>query len=276
MRVLTGRAVNLSHTFLDDENVLTLDAVTVSLANSQGTVATAPAIDAGSGNWTVSFPMQPMGVYTATWDGGTAVDSFDVEVVGGFLFSIPEARNSDDYLEDATAFPASEIRDYREVVEDEFERISGRSFTPRVTERTFVSDGTPELVALIPDARSVIAVTVNGVAVDDLTGYRVSSLGKVTAPTCFCAGDIVTVRVLYGFTSPPSDVKRVGMIRLRDLLAAESSGIPDRATTYQPTDGGTFRLATAGQGKWRTGIPEVDSTLANYTLDTVMAVFAIV
>jgi hypothetical protein len=277
MRVLKGRPLRLSHTFLDDEDVLTPAAVTVTLTDAQGsTVATGEAADDGAGNWSVSLPMQPLGVYTATWDGGSvAVDETPVEVVGGFLFSIPQVRASDDYLADAGVFPAQEIREYREVVDDEFEKITGRSFVTRSVERTFIADDSPELVALIPDAQSVDAVTVNGVAVDDLTGYRVSRLGKIIAPAPFADGDVVTVRLTYGYRTPPADVARVGMIRLRALLAAESSGIPDRATTYQATEGGTFRLATAGQGKWKTGIPEVDSTLQNYALDTVLAVFAI-
>lgn len=276
MRVLTGRPVNLSHTFLDDEDVLALDTVAVTLRDAQGvTVATADAVAEGDG-WTVTLPQQPLGVYTATWDGGTATDVTPVEAVGGFLFSIPQARSSDEDLQDASRFPAAELASYREVVETEFQTITGRSFTTRVVERSFVADDSPELVALIPDAQAVEAVTINGVAVDDVSGYRVSTLGKITAPTCFSDGDSVTVRVRYGFAVPPLDVARVGMIRLRSLLAAEDSGIPDRATTWQPQEGGTFRLATPGQGKWRTGIPEVDSTLANYALDHVLAVYGIV
>jgi hypothetical protein len=276
MRVLTGRPLSLSHTFLDDEDALTPDAVTVTLTDAQGsTVATGTATADGEG-WSVTLPRQPLGVYTATWDGGdVAVDETPVEVVGGFLFSIPQARKSDDYLADADAFPAQEIREYREVVDEEFEKITGRSFVTRSLERTFVADDSPELLALIPDAQAVESVTINGVQVEDVSGYRISRLGKITAPDFFRDGDVVTVRVRYGYRTPPADVARVGMIRLRALLAAESSGIPDRATTWQPGEGGTFRLATAGQGKWKTGIPEVDSTLQNYTLDTVLAVYAI-
>lgn len=276
MRVLKGRPLNLRHTFLDDEDVLTLTGVTVTLSDWEGsTVATENATDDGSGNWSATFPAQPMGVYTASWSDGTYTDETSVEVVGGYLFSVPQARNSDDYLTDATAFPAQEIVEYREVVESEFEKITGRSFTPRIATRTFEGDGSRELVSLIPDAQSIVSVSVNGEAVADLSGYLLSPLGKVTTPDATVDGDLITVRVLYGFATPPPEVARVGMVRLRNLLASESSGIPDRATTWQPEDGGTFRLATAGQGRWRTGIPEVDSTLKNYTLDVIWSVYGV-
>ncbi len=278
MRILKGRPLNLSHTFLDDETPLALSAVTVTLRDSQGvTVTTAGATDGGEGLWTVSLPMQPLGVYTAEWDGGTAVDETTVEVVGGFLFSIPEVRESDDYLADATKFPAAEIAHYREVVEREFERISSRSFTTRVKDFTFTSDGTREQFALIPDAQAIESAWINDVAVADVTAWEVSSLGKITSPELAVkCDDRVRVRVRYGFTTPPVDISRVGMVRLRSLLAAESSGIPDRATTWQPQEGGTFRLATPGMGKSKTGIPEVDSALADYSLDIVLSAVGLV
>jgi hypothetical protein len=280
MRFLVNRPLNLSHTFYEDdeETPLTVSSVTVTLSDWQGAViASSPATDGGSGNWTVSFPAQPLGNYTAAWDTGSQVDSDSLEVVGGFLFSVPQARKSDDYLADQVAFPASEIIEYREVVENEFEKITGRSFTTRIAERTFTGvSGAQDFIALIPDAQSLEAVWVNGLEVTDLTGWTVNRLGVVSAPDlAVYDGDAVTVRVRYGFANPPRDVARAGMIRLRSLLASEDSGIPDRATTWQPQEGGTFRLATAGQGKWRTGIPEVDSTLRDYALDSVMAVFAI-
>lgn len=278
MRAIKGRPLNLTHTFLDDdeESPLTLSAVSVTLLDADSAeVATATATGGEQGVWTVTFPAQPMGEYLARWSGDTEyVDETPVEVVGGFMFSVPQARNSDDYLTDAAAFPASEIIDYREVVESEFERITARSFTPRVVMRDYVSDGTGEFVALIPDAQAVEAAWVNGVAVADVSTWRVNTLGKITTTDDVPEGDAVRARIRYGFATPPKEVARVGMVYLRSLMASESSGIPDRATTWQPEEGGTFRLATPGVGPWETGIPEVDAVLKRYTLDTVLAVYA--
>lgn len=281
MRVIKGRPLTLSHTFLDDdeETPLTLSAVSVTLVDAEGVEGVPVSATGGElGVWSVSFPTQPLGVYRVVWDGGTVTDDTTVEVVGGFLFTVPEARNSDDYLSDSAAFPAAEIIAYREVVESEFQDITARSFTPRVKHVDFVSDGSGEFVALIPDAQEVEAVWVNGDPVADISVWRVNRLGKVTCPVATAQtpveGDSVRVRVRYGYATPPADIKRVGMVRLRALMAAESSGIPDRATTWQPEEGGTFRLATPGSGPWETGIPEVDAALKRYTLDTVLAVYA--
>lgn len=278
MRAIKGRALNLRHTFLDEteESPLSLTSVDVTLLDEFGDeVATASATDNGEGEWSASFPAQPMGLYVAQWVGDeTTTDETPVEVVGGFLFTVPQARNSDEYLTDPSEFPAAEIIDYREVVESEFEDITGRSFTTRVQHRDYVSDGSGEFLALIPDAQAVEAVWIDGTAVDDVSGWTVNRLGKVTAPEMVECDKRVRVRIRYGFPTPPAGVARVGMVYLRYLMAAESSGIPDRATTWQPEEGGTFRLATPGMGNSETGIPDVDATLKRYALDVVLAVYA--
>lgn len=275
MRITKGRPLNLRHTFMDEDEETPLSIpgpVSVDLVDSRGEVMATAEATQSVDEWTVTFPSQEMGIYFAHWDSGTFVDAVPVEVTGGPLFSVPQARNSDDFLKDVSAFPAQEIIDYRVVVEQEFEKITSRSFVTRVKDYSFTADDSGEHFVLIPDSQSIESANINGEEVSDLTGWSISRLGKITHPAT--DGDSVSVRVRYGYITPPSDIARVGMIRLRHLLASESSGIPDRATTWQPEDGGTFRLATPGQGRWKTGIPEVDSTLKDYTLDVVLSVFA--
>lgn len=285
MRVLKGRPIKVSHEFLDDdeETPLDLSSVSVTLTDATGTdVATETATSDGQGNWTATFAAQPLGPYVATWQGdATYTDETPVEVVGGFLFSVKQARGDNSALKDAEMFTASEILAKREEVETEFERITHRSFTTRVRYRDFVADGSGVEWMLNPDSQAIESVTVNGTALDDLTGWSVSTLGAVTYPVasgCLTTGgvydgDAISVRIRYGFATPPPDVSRVGAIRVADLINQEDSGLPGRATTWQPEEGGTFRLATPGLGKWQTGIPEVDSTLMGYRLDSVMAVY---
>lgn len=282
MRVRHGRPLSLRHTFLDEseENALTLTAVTATLfdAFTGAEVDSVSASAPDSVEWVAEFPAQPMGRYEVKWIADSGLfDITDVEVVGGFLFTVTEARNSDEFLRDPAEAPAAEILHYRDVVEQEFQQITSRSFTTRVERRRFLSDGSGEFFALLPDAQAIESVEIEGVPVADLTGWHVSRLGVVTAPnrTVAPVGVPVVIAVRYGYSPAPPDVKRVAMVRLRFLMAAEQSGIPDRAVTWQPDDGGTFRLATPGAGKWRTGIPEVDSTLSDYSLDIVLALSAI-
>lgn len=227
MQAIKGRGFTLAHSFLDEteEAPLTLTTVSVTLTDPSGTVVdTQAATEGNPGDWSATFGAQPMGVYTAVWDGdsGTVIDETEVEVVGRFLFSVPEARNSDDYLSDATTYPGAEIIEYRETVDTEFTRITGRSFVPRVTERVHVSDGSGEFIALTPDAKEVVSASIDGVAAADLSAWTVNSLGKVTTTESVPEGALVRIAVRYGFDVAPRDVKRVGMIRLRSMIAAES------------------------------------------------------
>lgn len=278
MRALKGRPLNLAHTFLadDEETPLTLDAVTVTLIDALGaTVVTGAAVDAGQGTWTATFPAQPLGPYVIEWSSGDYTEYDHVEVVGGFLFSVSEARASDTYLADSAAFPSNEIVAYREVVESEFQDITSRSFTTRVKYVNYVYAGVGDYIVLVPDAQAIEGVWIDGEPVDDFSDWTVNRLGMVsTGKDVTQAGSTLTVAIRYGFTNPPAKIAQAGMVRLRNLMASESSGIPDRATTWQPEEGGTFRLATPGMSGFETGIPEVDATLKRYTLDTVLAVYA--
>jgi len=269
--------LSLTHTFYadDEETPLTLDSVTATLTDDTG-VAIGDPVSATAGDdssWQATFSAQPLGRYYVVWSGGDYVEFDAFEVVGGFLFTVPQVRASDTDLVDKDLFPADEIIRYREVVESEFEEMAGRSFTPRVRRVTFVSDGTGEFVSLTPDSQGIESVTVDGTPIDDISGWHVTRLGKIVAPDTVARGAEVVVTVRYGFTTPPAEVARVGMIRLRDLMVSESAGIPDRATTWQPEEGGTYRLATPGLSGFQTGIPEVDATVKRYRLDTVLAVF---
>lgn len=264
MRFLSGRAVTLRHTFLDDESVMTVPAVSVTVRDATGaTVYTGDATSSGN-EWTTSLPAQSEGVYTVEWVAGTtATDRDRFEVVGGFLFSLPEARGSDMDLADSERFPTAELRHYREVVEDEFERITGRSFVPRTARVEVEADDTPTLFLGYFD---VIALKgVNGPSGPvDVTGWTVDPYGSLRAPYALVDGDRYTVAFTYGFAQVPEDAKRAGLLRLRSVLSAERSGIPDRATAFVAAEGGNFTLATPGRNGYETGIPEVDATLSRY------------
>ncbi|MDT0472781.1 hypothetical protein RM863_11655 [Streptomyces sp. DSM 41014] len=275
MRFLSGRAATLRHTFLDDEDVMAVPAVSVTVRDASGaTVYTGSASSSGD-EWRVTSSPLPIGVYTASWVAeGLASDQDNFEVTGGFLFTIPEARASDSDLEDKSRFPAAKVRHYREVVEAEFERITGRSFTPRSTQAEVEGDGTRTLYLGYLDVTAIAAV--NGPSGPlDVTSWTVDPHGFVTAPYDLPEGTRYTVAFTYGFALAPDDVKRAGLIRLRSLLTAERSGVPDRATAFVAAEGGNFTLATPGRGGSETGIPEVDATLKRYRFEVFYDVFGV-
>lgn len=272
MRYLAG-PITLSHTFYasDEETPLAVDSATVTVTDAFGVVAIepSPASAGGEGAWTFDLAADAVerGVYMATWTTDAGITSVDIfEVVGGFLFTVPEARILDPDLADASRFPAEKIQQYREVVEAEFERITGRSFTPRTRLLKAYGDCSDTISPDVHDATAVRAADIDGTA-QDISSWSVGPDGFIHSPTTLTDGSVVRVAVDYGFAAVPEDVRRVAVVRLRTLLAAEKSGIPDRATQFVATDGGQFTLATPGQGRWKTGIPEVDSVLQGYTFD---------
>jgi hypothetical protein len=264
VRFLSGRAAILRHTFLDDESVMVVPAVSVTVRDALGaTVYTGDATSSGN-EWTVTVPQLTEGVYTASWQAGATATDVDLfELVGGFLFTIPEARGSDVDLADTERFPTGSVKHYREVVEDEFERITGRSFVPRVARVEVEADDSPSLFLGYFDATTVKAIDGPSGAVD-VAGWTVDRLGFLRSPYGLIDGDRYTVTFQYGFAQVPEDVKRAGLLRLRSLLTAERSGIPDRATAFVAHEGGNFTLATPGRAGYETGIPDVDATLKRY------------
>lgn len=273
-RYLAGRAVTLSHTFLDDETLLSPSSVAVTVTRVGATTPAAQGDAVPNGDaFEFAAGLLPEGVYAVRWDGGIAVDTDQFEVVGGYLFSIPEARESDEALT-ADRYAAEEIRHYREVVEDEFERIAGRSFVPR-TKHIPVGDvpGCGDFLPLL-DVRTITVVggTSDGVELEFERVGPFAVMPELPADEATGVVDATGIDVAYGFVRAPEDVRRVGMVRLRYLLAAERSGIPDRATTFQPAEGGTYTLATPGRGESRTGIPEVDAVLNDYRLPIIRSV----
>ncbi|MEU9975093.1 hypothetical protein [Streptomyces sp. NPDC051014] len=275
MRFLSGRGVKLMHTFLDDESPLIVPAVSVTVRDASGaTVYTGDATSSGDA-WSVALPAQPEGVYTVDWvAAGLAVDRDGFEVVAGFLFTLPEARQSDMDLADTSRFPTAELRHYREVVEDEFERITARSFVPRTARVEVEADGTPVLYLGYFDVTELKAVS-SPSGSEDVTGWAADSTGFLRAPYELPEGARYTVTFGYGFGQVPEDVKRAGLLRLRSFLTAERSGIPDRATAFVAAEGGNFTLATAGRNGWETGLPEVDAVLKRYKYGIFYDVFGV-
>lgn len=275
MRFLSGRAIGLTHQFLDDETVLVPSAVTVAVLDASGASIYSGAATNVGGTWGVTVPAKPVGAYTVTWDGGaTAVDTAAFEVVGNFLFAIPEARASDMDLADAVRFPAADIRHYREVVEDEFLTITGRSFTKRVRQIQFNGDDTQTVIVPLFDVTAVQAVSDPSGPLAT-AGWVLSPSGVLQAPYAFTEGVTYTLTLEYGVPYPPDDIKRAGLLRLRSLLTAERSGIPDRATAFVAAEGGNFTLAVAGRNGYETGIPDVDAILNRYKYRILNDVFGV-
>jgi hypothetical protein len=281
IRVLQTAQVVVEHTFIDGETPIdAAGAVTATLKRLDGTtVDTATAGHPGApGLYTYTVPGQAdVDMLTLDWQGsvgGAAVTVRDyIEIVGGHYFGLAAARVAHSGLGSTTIYPADLLAGRRIEVEQEFETICRQAFYPRFARHALSGQGTARLT--IPQTlphrmlRVVRAVTVGGVAwsAPDVAAVGVSESGVLYRPggASWPAGhQNIVVEYEHGWDFPPERIVTAAVLRLRSLIATNSTGIPDRAISYATTEGGTYRLSTPS--KQRTGIPDVDGVLERYTL----------
>lgn len=270
-RVLRNAKATLTATFRGaDGEPVDADDVTVTVARADGTTlvtdATAVA-GTGTGVWTYQLAAThtaQLDVVTATWTATSGTTTTTHEIVGGYYFSITEAITAEPSIANTDA--RAVILATRSDVEDEFETICGVAFVPRYRRITLDGTGTHDLI--VPDAmlRTIVAVTLDGTAVDT-ADVSCDANGIVYLRRGWTAGrQNVTIAYEHGYDLTPSDVKRAAIQRLRQRLNMQRSGIPDRATSFQMAEGGGYRLDMAGIDK--VGTPDIDAVLARYSRRT--------
>ena len=207
--------------------------------------------------------------YIVTWtpqDSQYATFIDEIDVVGHRLFTLGEARAFQDGLvADTTTYPVADLDKARTDIEDLFEKICRVSFIPRYSRQTLDGDGRKSLFLNRPKVSAITAVTEDAVALviaDDVIFYSDGTISKPSSGT-WSSGDRQNIVVDYehGFSSPPSAIARAGKTLLLSLLAG--SDVLDRAIVHTD-ETGTYRLSVPDDKKRPTGIPEVDSVLAQY------------
>jgi len=273
IRILRTAAVTVTHTFIVDEGPQDASGpVTVSLKRLDGTLVEAATAGHPGPPGEYTYPVPPqaqLDELTLDWTGsigGAATTVRDsVEIVGGFMFGIAEARHAHRFLANVNDYSTSFLAEKRIQVEQEFDRICGQAWVPRFA-RVFLSGrdtdrlGTPHSMI-----RAVRAVSINGVAMaaPDVALIGFSDSGVLWRPggAIWPAGHRnIIVELEHGWDAPASDVKDVAILRMRSKVATTTTGIPDRAISYTHAEGGTYRLSTPNRE--RTGIPEIDGVLA--------------
>jgi hypothetical protein len=284
VRILVTTEVTLTHTFYVDEVPTDLAAAcTVTLKRLDGTtVASGSATHPGpAGVYTFPVPEQAtVDLLTMDWSGtlaGAIVTVRDyVEVVGGFLFGLAEARQKHPSLANTATYPSSLLASKRIEVEQECETICRRAFVPRFARETLSGNDTDRLPASHSELRTVRAASIAGVALTGtaLTGLGVTDYGVIKRPggAIWPAGTgNIVVEYEHGWGYPPADLSEATILRLRSRIAYTLSGIPDRAISFAVAEGGTFRLSMPS--KQQTGVPDVDGVYEKYTRQQ-RAVFA--
>ena len=207
--------------------------------------------------------------YEATWSytrsGNAEQATTSYDVVGGFYFSVADARGFDNSaLADTSRYPVASIVAGRELVEDHVEYLCGVSFVPRA--RRLVIDGADadDLLISVSRPRYIVQASMNDIA---LTPQQVESIdvypeGRLAYDFWTAGNRNVALHIVHGYDAPPEPIKRAALILLRNRLV--SSNIDDRAVAF--TDElGTRQLAVAGRRGQPTGIPDVDAAIAQYS-----------
>jgi hypothetical protein len=210
--------------------------------------------------------------FTATWT--FTFDSFVqtvqtvVEVVGGFLFTIADAR-ANPALTNTTTYPTASIVAMRTTVEDALEHACSRAFVPRYTRETFSGTGTTTVVLSRPDVRSIRSVTVAGTAytAGDLANVAFSPSGELYSPLGWTVGaSNIVVGYEHGMPYTPPEVSRAAITLAKMWLVGQRNPIDDRAITFNTTDGGTYSLAVPGRNGSVFGQPDVDAVIGRYDM----------
>jgi hypothetical protein len=274
-RIVRGAVAELAYQGVDADGEPTdPGTVTVQVIRADGTeLKAAGTATVGSGNAVRTVALTAadtaqLDVLMASWSiGGAVVAVTEHEIVGGVYLSVSEIRSVEPALSSATEYPAKAIVTARQQVEQMFESACNRAFVPRFRVDALSGSGQGTLVLRRPDVRKLRFVRLhNGVEFEDVDVEQLSvnELGAVGGyhwPNGFLN---VQVGYEYGLDRPPADLRNAAVQAIRAHVNTFRSGIPDRATSFQPIDGGNVVLATPGLGPWVTGIPSVDEAIKRY------------
>jgi hypothetical protein len=245
----------------------TPDSATLTITRADGTVlhTAAATTNAPAGVFTYTLSLADTSLLdTLTFDWLIATQTFrtTVEVVGGFYFTIAEAKA----LTELASKSAAEIAAGRTLAEQAFEHATGYTFVPRYTRQTLSAvHGTVLRLPKRP-LRSIRAISettsIGGTPTTLTTTDYAANADGIYRPATWTPGpNNVVVGYEYGADEPPERVKRAVLLLAKTWLT--TGPIDDRATGI-PTDGGTIPLLTPGIRGSTFGIPEVDAVVEQY------------
>jgi hypothetical protein len=258
----------------DEETAVDAGDVTVTVSGSDGTqLATGPGVpvDGSTGVYTFPFTPTSLDVITAEFVAASQTVQAAAEVVGGFVFSLPDFRAMDSNLT-AVKYPAAKCQAAREYVETRFEQITRRSFTPRGYTEVVYGDGTDELFLAHPDVSDVVACTIDGITVTPTVHRDEYSQALVREDDVWPAGSEIVLSYTYGFVEVPADVNYSAKVYARYLLTMVNAAVDPRMTQLRIPDFGdrsggaaTVNISTPARNDM-TGLPDVDAVLETYVL----------
>lgn len=260
IRLRQGTAYLLPHVF---DDATTVANVTVRVLRDDGTelIPTTSDVTAISATeYGVQLTAEHTGVldklaviWTATLDGNTQTITDTVEIAGGVLFTVAQARAA---LSDP-AYDAAKIIEARSYAESELENALGFALVPRYERRTFSGNGTSTLL-LPPYTRAIRWIEVSGTGSGSIT-YDGGMV--LTNPSGWTTGiDNILVALEHGLDVGNDllpGAKRAALSLAVEYLGGGAGTVDPRAErlitddgtiVYGSTSGGQFRAA--GVNEW--------------------------
>jgi hypothetical protein len=281
-RIVRGLSATLTHTFQVD-GVATdpsPDTATVTITRDDGTAVVTDAAATNAGTGIVSYTLTPAQTatldilsvaWTATFGGQVQTFTDVVEVAGGVLFTIAEARALS-ALASAVTYPTAKIVDARTYVESELEQACGVAFVPRYGKVTVSGNGRSTFM-LPPRLTAIRSVTLDGTSIgaSALATIKVLPTGEVYYPSIWTAGyGNFVIAFEHGYSDGPERLaaNRAALTWAKHELV--QGPIDDRTTAFS-TEDGTFSMSTPGIRGAITGIPAVDAFISRYSLNVAVA-----
>lgn len=270
-RILRNTPGTVSRTFYEDGVVVDPGTVTLTITAADGTVVVNNATATGSGAAARTYNVTAVQTanldsWTIAWTSSTkGTLTSDVEVVGGFLFSLAELSAVKPTNQTWTT---TQMADKRTIVEQAIEDEYGTALVPRYRLETVTSDGTG-LIRLTGPIRTVRSVTING------TALGVNDLANLTVQGSYLSGlwwfggfgtwwstgiGGIVIGYEYGLDQPPGRMRQDAIRLARQWLV--NGPIDDRALGAASPDGQfSFGLATPGRGGSVVGMPDLDAAI---------------
>jgi len=267
-RVLQNTAATITETFYvdgvpTDPSPATTTAV---VTRSDGTTFSPAATRTAVGTFALDLTTTNTSLLDTLridWTSSLGTIRSHIEIVGGFLFSVSDARALKP-LDNATTYPASKIVAARTLAEQALEDACGVAFVPRYATETVSGWGGTQLLLSRSRVTKIRSVTIDGVALTstELADLRVTP-GFVYRQARWTTGYAnVTVGYEHGHTIPPARVSRAALLLAKRWLV---DGPVDDRMTSMSTEDGTFTLLTPGLRGAVFDLPEVEAVRQQYS-----------
>jgi len=280
--ILRGAAATLAVTFYADGVASDPGVTTVTVTRLDGTAIVTDGATATGATGVRTYALAAehtaeLDILTVAWDSATyGVVEQTVEIVGGFLFSIRQARAADGgALANTSTYPTDAIEQARQAIAEEFETVCGTSFVPRLTRQTI--DGAAADWLFLPhlDVTAVRNVEVLDTADGSWTAYTAGELADVQVldagrirrldGSTFARGR-QNIRVTYehGHELVPVSITEAALLYLRYRLVGSNLGSRTISATNEYGSEQYWTPGYSGRGSAINEIPFVDKVLRQH------------